>query len=432
MFPLKDIKQALNLKIAMSQEMLEHIEVWHNSYTGNASWCDDKHNKSLGLEKAICREFANVVLNEMTANCTIPQLDEIFQRSIRRLNKYLQRGFATGALIAKPLGGNKVQYLGQNGFIPIEFDAEGKPIDVIFPDIKRLNNKVYRRMERHTLSPKSGLTIRNTAYVSDNISTLGREIPLTAVDEWADIQPYINYPMMMRMDFGYYVNPVDNTVDDSPCGMSLYDSALNVIELADRQFARLDWEFESGERAIHASEDVLKDGRLAKGSKRLYRAVESADEDTPINNLIQEYSPDFRQEDIIAGLEEYKRNIEFSVGLAYGDLSNPAQVEKTATEVAAARTRKFNTVTAIQDCLEEFLDDLIYALAFYNGMTKSGYKFSCTFKDSILADDEIDRKHDIQDMNNGIMRKEEYRAKWYGEDLETALGNLPESAQILE
>lgn len=65
-------------------------------------------------------------------------------------------------------------------------------------------------------------------------------------------------------------------------------------------------------------------------------------------------------------------------------------------------------------------------------MTTSGYKFVCDFKDSILTDEETERKQDIQDLGLGILKPEEYRAKWYSEDIETAKNNLPQSAEVVE
>ncbi len=82
--------------------------------------------------------------------------------------------------------------------------------------------------------------------------------------------------------------------------------------------------------------------------------------------------------------------------------------------------------------MKNCLDDLAYAIAFYNGLATSDYGFVCNFRDSILVDDETERSQDIQDLSLGIMRPEEYRAKWYGETLETALKNLPQSAQVLD
>lgn len=430
MFPIKDIKTALNIKVAVSQDMLDKIECWQSCYSGRAPWLTEDV-KSLRLEQSITREFTNIVLNEMTAKISNTKLDSIFQTAIRDINIYLQEGLAIGAMVIKPLGvGDKVQYVAANAFIPVEYDSRGRLLKVIFPEFKKLNDKYYTRLEYHDLDPTNGLTITNTAYVSSTPTTLGREIPLESVEEWAQLEPANSYPMMNRPAFGYYRNPLKNTIDGSHCGASVFEPALNLIKLADIQFSRLDWEFESGERAIHVDEAAIRDGKdVDHLNKRLYRKVNI---DGGNADFFKEFSPQFRQSDLIAGLEEYKRNVEFAVGLAYGDISNPSTIAKTATEIKSAKDRKYNTVTAIQNNLKDCLDDLVYALAFYNCLTTSGYEFVCDFKDSILTDEETERKQDIQDLNLGILRPEEYRAKWMGETIEQARKNLPQSAEVLE
>ena len=232
--------------------------------------------------------------------------------------------------------------------------------------------------------------------------------------------------MMLRNALGYYVNPIDNTVDGSHGGVSAFACAENLIRTADEQFGRLNWEFESAERRIDIDEQAIK---IYENSgyeiSRIYRKIDS-------ENLFREFSPVVRETGFIAGLEEYKRNIEFAVGLSYGDISNPQTVDKTATEIKASKARKYNTVSAIQNNLRTCLDDFVYSLAFYNALTTSGYEFICDFKDSILTDEDTERQRDMQDVSAGIMRPEEYRAKWYGETLETALKNLPQSTQVLD
>lgn len=146
----------------------------------------------------------------------------------------------------------------------------------------------------------------------------------------------------------------------------------------------------------------------------------------------KEYSPEMRDEAFRRGLEEYKREIEFNVGLAYGDLSDAQEVDKTATEVLASKTRKYNRVTAIQGKLEECLNGFVTALAFYNGSYMSGVEFTCEFNDSILADEESERQQDRQDVSMGVMSLLEYRMKWYNEDEETAKAKLPEQNQVME
>lgn len=428
MFPLKDIKQALGVKLAITDDMMQSIEMWQKCFAGQAFWLSDSVI-SLRLEQAITREFANITLNEMTASVSNDKLQKIFETATEDLNIELQAGLATGAMVIKPLGGDKVQYISANAFVPIEFDARHRLVKVIFPEFKKIGDNYYTRLEYHSLDKDKGLTITNTAYVSASEGQLGREIPLAVIDEWADLPPAVTYPDMKRPAFGYFRVPIKNTVDGSSCGMSIFDSGLEIIQKADMQFGRLDWEFESGERAIHVDSAVFKDGKADRLNRRLYRAV---DVDLGDEELFKDFSPAFRQSDITDGLNTYLRMIEFAVGLAYGDLSNPETVAKTATEILSAKNRKYNTVSAIQKQLKYCLDDLVYALAFYNSLTTSGYTFVCDFKDSILTDEQTERTQDIQDLSLGIMKPEEYRAKWYGEDEKTAKKNLPQASEVVD
>lgn len=429
MFPLKDIRQALGVKLAITDDMMQSIEMWQKCFAGQAFWLSDSVI-SLRLEQAITREFANITLNEMTASVSNDKLQKIFETATEDLNSELQSGLATGAMVIKPLGGDKVQYISANAFVPIEFDARHRLVKVIFPEFKKIGDNYYTRLEYHSLDTEKGLTITNTAYVSASEGQLGREIPLAAVDEWASLPNAVTYPAMLRPAFGYFRTPIKNTIDGSSCGVSVYANDINLIRKIDTQFGRLDWEFESGERAIHVDAAAFKNNSTAKLNKRLYRAV-----DVELGNeeLFKDFSPAIRQGDITDGLNTYLRRLEFSVGLAYGDLSDPDTVAKTATEILSAKNRKYNTVSAIQKQLKYCLDDLVYALAFYNSLTTSGYTFVCDFKDSILTDEQTERTQDIQDLSLGILRPWEYRCKWMGETKEQAKKVLSEgNLEVLE
>ena len=429
MFERTDLKQVLGSEIELTAQMIDAIDLWQNMLTGSAPWTDKM--PSMGLESGICREFADVSINEMEAKVEgNDTLDQIFQTAARDLNENLQDGLALGSLIIKPLMGGRVEYITADNFIPVRFD-NGRPVDCVFIERKQLNeNKFYHRLERHTLTP-AGLTIMNRAYVSTSSSRIGTPASLDAVADWADLPEEISYPGMTKIDFGYYRNPLKNRIDNSQCGVSVYSGpAVDRIRSADIQAARLDWEYESGERAIHVDERALKtslNGKksVAKSHERLYRGLNI---DQKNDELFKEYNPQMRDDSYRQGLETALRQVEFSVGLAYGDLSDAQYVEKTATEIKAAKQRKYNRVAAIQENLKACLEDLVDALAFYNSSYTTSYSLSCSFNDSILTDEEAERNQDRQDVSMGVMRLEEYRAKWYGEDVETALANLPEQA----
>lgn len=413
---IQSIEEVYRKDAALTEEMLSRIALWERMYAGNAPWTDQEIF-SLRLEQGVVREFANIALNEMTLKISHEPLEKLCLNAAADLNEHLQAGLASGAMIIKPLQGGKVQYLTQSGFYVLSYDAEGNPLDVVFPDVKKISDNDYRiRLERHTLDAAgNGLTITNRAFRSSSADTIGREISLQSVPEWADYPAQRQYPMMQRQAFGYYVNPIANTIDNSHAGISVLEIAVPVFRKADEQFGRLDWEFASAERRIDADVQAIRqdgNGNPVIPSK-IFRSVD-------VENLFQEFSPALRHEGFIKGLDEYKRLIEFLVGLSYGDLSNPQSVEKTAAEILAAKQRKYNTVTAIQNKLRTCLEDLVYAIAFYNSMTTSGYSFTCTIKDSILNDPAEERKQDMQDVSMGVMPLWEYRMKHYGEDEATA------------
>ena len=436
MFGYTTLKNIVGKGITLSDKMIDAINDWKNMMNGQADWTTD-YIKSLKIENGICREFADAVLIEMESSVSVDRLDQVYQKTIADLNENLQEGLGLGSLVIKPIGPDKAEFITADKFIPISFDDDGKPTDIGFLTVKRIGeNDYYTRFERHYFVNRN-LTIANKCYHSQDPSDIGQLCSLEEVEEWTEINPGpVTYPGMKQMDFGYYRNPIKNRIDGSACGVSVFESARELIQKADVQGARLDWEYESGERAIHVDTRALKQDKktgrfgMAKLNRRLYRGLNL--EDGKDKELLKEYSPQMRDDAYNRGLEKYLREIEFNVGLAYGDLSDVQQVEKTAAEVKTSKARKFNRVGAIQSKLKDCLEDFVAGLAFYNGCYTSGYEFMCNFNDSILTDEETERQQDRQDVSMGVMSHLEYRMKWYNEDEATARKNLPEQNQIME
>lgn len=439
MFRSDDIKRHIGSKIAISNAMMERIDLWNNMYSGSPPW-ENEYIHSLKLEQGICREFANVCLNEMEATVENENLDKIFHEAIRDLNENLQQGIAKGSFCIKPLGGNVVEYIPAERFIPLEYNNRGRLKSVVFIQVKQENESTwYIRLETHKFN--SGmLTIENRAFRGHSATEIGTQIELSEVEEWANLPEQIMYQGLNGPDFGYYRNPIPNTVDGSHCGVSIFDSAISLIKDADTQHARLNWEFESGERAIHVdyqalqSQDTIEFGgkkklRLPRLNKRLYKGLNlqpKSDEE-----LFKEYSPELREQNVLNGQDAILRRIEFNVGLSYGDLSNPQYVEKSATECKIAKKRKYDMITAIQENIKECLSDLVDALAFYNACYNTPHELICSFKDSILTDETEERNNDRSDVAMGVMSILEYRMKWYNETEEQAKRKLPQVEEMV-
>lgn len=436
MFGYTTLKSIVGKDTALSQAMIDAINEWARMMHGDADWISDSV-ESLKIEDGICREFADAVLVELETSVDNERLDKIYQKGLENINEEFQEALGLGSFVIKPLGGDLSEYVSARNFIPIRFADDGSLLDIGFLATKRIGeNDYYTKFERHYFT-NGNLTIENKCFHSQSQNDIRSECKLEEVEEWAKINPGpIIFPGMTQMDFGFYRNPIKNKIDGSKCGVSIFESAKGLIKKADVQAARFDWEFESGERAIHVDNRALKQDKasgrfgVAKSKKRLYRGLNL--EDGKDKELFKEYSPEMRDEAFRRGLEEYRREIEFNVGLAYGDLSDVQTVEKTAEEVRASKLRKYSRVTEIQKNLKNCLEDYVAGLAFYNSLYTSGYVFSCKFNDSILTSEEAERKQDKEDVAMGVMSLVEYRMKWYNEDEETAKANIPEQNTVME
>ena len=304
----------------------------------------------------------------------------------------------------------------------------------------RQNRTVFTLLEIHTLT-RNGFTIENRAFRSQSEELLGSEIALTEVEAWADLSPMHEFAGIEHLPFGIFRVPLANAIEeDSPLGVSTYSRATELIYEADRRYSDICWEFEAKQAAVHVASSMLDFDRdtgkykLPEGRERLYRAVnyEKGLNDKP---LIDVYSPEIRTSQYLEGFNAQLRLIEFACNLAYGTLSDPNTVDKTAEEIKASKQRSYAYVRDCQNALETALIEWGEAAEFWARLYRlDAGRVSMKFEwgDSIISDPEAEREEDRKDLANGTLRPEEYRAKYRNETIEEALANLPQTAQVME
>lgn len=448
------IKKAMGVDIAVTKRMGKAIYRWTNMYMNKSPWLNE-NIKSLNLPAAVSSEVARLVTMESEINITGSQradiISENMKKFIENLPTYVEYACAAGGVVFKPYlsgTGIAIDIVRAGDFYPVSFDGAGNITAAIFPEFKRVGKKLYTRLEYQALVDGT-YQIRNCAFVSnkaqvktDDIINLGSEISLDDVPEWSDVEPYVELRNADRTLFSYFKIPLANNIDmDSPLGVSVFSRAENQIKDADEQYGATLWEFQSKETAIQAAEEFYKKTRtgdvvLPKGKERLYHNMGPGvitKEGSPFFNV---YSPEIRDESFFRGYNRIVQKIEFNCGLAYGTLSDPQNVDKTAEEIKASKQRSYSTVKLVQNSLEDSLENLVGAIDAWltiEGTAPNGKVVtSCNWDDSIVEDKETERQQDRQDVSMGVMSLAEYRAKWYNEDMETAQANLPEQNSIME
>lgn len=431
------VKMAFQKVPATSVEMRQNIDLWYSMYVNHPPWetCDVQ---SLGLPAAIVRELSRTAMTEfsvlVSGSPRADYINEQLQRAVPSLLKALELGLAMGGVALKPVvSGDKlaVDYTGATAFVPTKFGGDGSVTAGVFREVQRYDNRIYVRMEDHEfIEGETGMLyrIRNKAYHgSTNGQPIGEEVPLDTVPDWAGIQPEVLIQGLDRPLYGVFQVPRENNVEfDSVIGVSIYSgAAVNLIKQADEQWGRLIWEYESGERKIFIDQ-ATADGGVFRSRLFEFGSFGIG------GDFFKEFNPAMRDDPLYQGFQRIVQRIEFETGMAYGDISDPQSVEKTATEIRASKQRKYITVQAIQTEMEKAVADLIYAMdAFcdiYQLVPAGVYEVAFAWGDSVMDDPDAQRQDkaiDLQEVSAGLMNDYEYRMKWYGESEEEAKANLP-------
>ena len=466
MFEKENINEALNINSTMISEPLTNaIEKWRQMYKDESPWLDEKNGVySLGLAKQICREIQQQVLSEIDTRIVEPgtedevkldknidinstratYLNEIYtRRFLDKLSETVEKALALGGMIVKPYFSNNqiyFDYCYQGEFYPIKFDEDGNIIDIAFYDTFIASGYVYTKIERQEFDYTTHtITVINKAYKAKQKSKddeteqdLGNEIRLTDVPQWAGLEDEVTINNVEKPLYGYFKIPTANNIDlKSPLGVSIFSPATKLIQRADEQFSRLDWEYKGGQLAIDVdptavtySETYFKtDIEMDDCQRRLYRKLDLGSDET-----YNAWAPNLRDANYINGLNAYKCLIEDAIGISRGTISEPAYDAKTATEIKLSKQRSYITISAIQDALEKAIMDVVYSMNvlvdLYNLAPAGDYDTIVEWKDSILTDTDTELNQKLLLEKEGILSKAEVRAWYNGESLKTAQAEI--------
>lgn len=416
----RGIRNELEHSCGKLWEMRDKILLWDRLYKNeeNRVYGD---TKSLNLASCIAAELARLTTMEMKVRfkdekrfLPVKQGMDFVTANIRRYTEY---ACAKGGLVFKPFvtdGEIGVDFVQAEAFYPTDYDIHGRIVGAVFVDRKKQDGYIFTRLEKHRLK-NNVYRIENEVYKSKSEGTLGIRVGISEAAVWEGICESLEIENVKKPLFAYFKMPAANTQDtNSPLGVSVYSGAVGLIKEADELYSQLLWEFESGKRALYLDSAAYR--RDEKGNpilpdKRLYRSA-----DTGTDGLFEDWSPEFREQSILNGLDAVLMKIEDICGLARGTFSHADMSAKTATEIMMLKQRVYCTVNDIQRSLEFALRDLVYAMCVWAGVyglinfevCEVGFEFD----DSIITDRTREFDERIILLEKGVLSTEEMR-EWY-------------------
>ncbi|MEG0853000.1 MAG: hypothetical protein RSF82_03945 [Angelakisella sp.] len=406
---------------AVKDDMKDQISRWGRLYRQGSL----QGTGSLRLPAAIASELARLAVCELETRLTggvrAEFLQQQYAEAVAALRGWAEYGFACGGMVLKVVPQEKslrVECIGADCFTPLGY-TDGQMTAAEFTETAYHQGRRYRRAERHRLQD-GRYEITNTATDSS-----GRMVPLEQLPQWSDLAPSVVLEGVTRPLFVYFRTPMANsTQPQSPLGVSVYANAVELIAQAEEQWERIDWEYRGSELALDASEDLFEHRRdgsvvLPEGKERLFRAYD-IDIGQSSGKFLEVFSPAIRDDSLFNGFNNILRRIEFNCGLAYGTLSDPHNVERTAEEIKAGKQRSYSTVCDLQRALERALRELAEVLDIWTTLTgcceAGDYTAEFAWGDSIVSDSDTLRRSHREDVAAGLMTAQENRHIWYGKE----------------
>lgn len=441
--PAGTIEKEFGVQPAASRKMEDNINLWWALYTNHPPWetCDVR---PLGLPGAIGRELARHALTEFSVAVSGSARAEYINRQLQlaaaKFGINLELGLCLGGVCLKPYpdNGRVLVDAFTTRFTPTRFDGTGKAVGGVFKSNPvRQGKDWFVKLEYHDFQTRedgsSIYVVESKAYRSGSGGGLGAQVPLTAVQEWDGLSDREEIENLGGPLFSYFKPPSANDIEpSSSMGVSVYAGpTVDLIRQADQMWEKLFWEYDSAERKILLDRSSVG-ANQAKDRLFEYGSFNDA-------NFFQFLNPEIRDDPFYSGFQRILQRIEFNAGLAFGTISDPQSVEKTATEILATKQRQFITEKAIQVAFQEALDDLIYAMDAWCDLAQLApagtYSVDYNWGDGVLDDPETKRQDmamDIQRVSARLMKPIAFVMKWDGVDEKTAQQMLPDMEDMTD
>lgn len=354
-----NIEEAFGAKDCTTAQMRKAILDWFDLY----------YQQEAAKDRDPCQRIAYTIVNKLTRTCfgeyQATGKDEFARGILRELEKVRKTAMQTtltgGEAFLKPVftpEGIRFTVIRRDNVLVFARSADGKPTDIGTSERTMQGRFFYTLLERRSVDPFGRLTIRNKLYRSDTAGGLGHPVPLGALEQYAQMEDEFTYADPLGgLGLVHMKMTIENSVDGSADGVSVYASAAGLIRNIDRNEAQINGEFENGKSRIFVAGDLM--ARDEQGRRGLYDDVFVAVDESPEDMGISVFSPALREQSFLNRKQEYLRNVETVIGIKRGLLSEVEAQERTAKEITSSEGDYNLTILDLQELWSKAVKDAV-------------------------------------------------------------------------
>lgn len=429
-------------------QMRTHINGWADVLTATGAFWDYEekegstrykvHRRSIHPARRVCNEWASLLMNDKTeAVCEDEAATEWLRGYLDRMCFWANGqdmvtdafGLGTAAWavwVDQSDGTVRPRRYDARMVLPLTWDDEAVT-ECAFVTKAYADGREVDQLQLHT-KEADGYHIRTRIFDAES----GDELYDEGVTE--DLATHSEWPT-----FAVVKPAVPNTrVMFSPYGQSVFADCVDVMQSVDLCFDAIFKEVDLAKMRVLMSDTLFeverKDGKLnyipfGKADTTAFRKVAGGDD------FIHEWAPQMRTE---AQKSAYRLAIQTmgdlcGFGPQYFDIDKAGGV-KTATEIASDNAALMRNIRKHENALQGAIVGICHALMhccreFGGEAVPEEGAIRVMWDDSIITDTAAEKAQDMAELNV-TMQPWEYRAKWYGEDEQTARANVPGSVEV--
>lgn len=427
-----NFEQAFGVKDITSAAMRQAIREWYALYYDTEP--TEQEDPGQRLPVAVVSKLTRTAFSEYTAQVSGQSSKSAFLAGVltgldRARKAAIQQALIGGEAMLKPLPSQKgtgFTVIGRNNYLVLGRNEFDEITDIGTAEVTDVGRVRYTLLERRTVDAAGYLTIESRLFRSDNTGYLGYEVPLPSLDKYAALERLNRLPQpVWSAGLISLKMPIENTVDGSPDGVSVYAAAARLIRLININEAQINGEFSRGESRIIVSSDLMN--RDQNGRKQFKDHVFSGLDDDSENVGVTIFSPAFREQSFFARKMEYLRSIESLIGLKRGILSEVEVAERTATEVTSSAGDYNLTIIDLQQMWERAVREAVRVCDIIGQMYKlcdstpvdPMKEISVSWGNGILYDEKSDNAERLAQVQAGLLKPELYLAWYYDQPCET-------------
>lgn len=397
----------------------------------------------LNITAIIAQKIANVTLGDSSIDVMgdneravyLAGLIKTFTRDVNGLRKATTNKLGTGGVVWKPYiykGKVKVEIIPQSRFVIIETVGDTIIRAAFVAEIIKKEYDVFIRMEYHSLAENGVYTIEQRATMND------REIPLTSVAKWANMQPIQIIQGIERMLFVYDKCPIEprGANPDTPYGVPITNGCDKLINQVLDTLDEMRLEIKNKRAFVGVSDKLIargKDGKEAILPKDgIYKTLRQ-DGDEP---FFQIYSPDIRIQSYIDAINFDMALIEKAIATNKGTLTELESYNATATEIKRSQRDTFSLTDTVWNTIEDGTEHLAYifdVMVNLNKLAPTGsYEMKYDKSYGLVEDSSETFDQLLQGQAAGAINPWELRQFITDEDEKQAKENLPEMISLME